>query len=87
VRRRDGSKIPMSKNVSWKEEFVALWQHYKLKRVRSVPKAFLTQTDSIPDLACFGSFVLQLFLWWCHGHLPIIALLSQGASAVVLARP
>jgi hypothetical protein len=42
VRRRDGSKIPMSKNVSWKEEFVALLQHYKLKRVRSVPKAIFT---------------------------------------------
>jgi hypothetical protein len=77
----------MSKNVSWKEEFVALLQHYKLKRVRSVPEVCFTQADSISDLACVCSFVLQLLLWWCHGHLPIIALLSQGASLVVVACP
>jgi hypothetical protein len=77
----------MSKNVSWKEEFVALLQHYKLKRVRPVPKACITQTDNIPDLACFCSFVLQLLLWWCHGHLSIIALLGQGASLVIVACP
>ena len=33
VRRRDGSRIPSSARMSWKEEFVALWRHLQKPRV------------------------------------------------------
>ncbi|RDW68475.1 hypothetical protein BP5796_09132 [Coleophoma crateriformis] len=32
VRRRDGSKIPSSSDVTWKREFAALWQHLQRKK-------------------------------------------------------
>ncbi|KAI9638008.1 major facilitator superfamily transporter [Dioszegia hungarica] len=32
VRRRDGSRIPSSARMSWKEEFVALWRHLQKPR-------------------------------------------------------
>ncbi|RDW64799.1 hypothetical protein BP6252_10450 [Coleophoma cylindrospora] len=32
VRRRDGSKIPSSDDITWKKEFAALWQHLQRKK-------------------------------------------------------
>ncbi|KZL63676.1 membrane protein (major facilitator superfamily transporter) [Colletotrichum tofieldiae] len=32
VRRRDGTKVPMARSISWKRELVALWRHLQRKK-------------------------------------------------------
>ncbi|KAH6671961.1 membrane protein [Halenospora varia] len=32
VRRKDGSKVPTSENITWKREFTALWRHAQKKK-------------------------------------------------------
>jgi hypothetical protein len=38
VRRRDGSKVPTSATITWKQEFAALWGHFKMQRVSQLSK-------------------------------------------------
>lgn len=35
VRRRDGSVVATSADISWREEFIALWKHIQRKKVRN----------------------------------------------------
>ncbi|KAH9905488.1 membrane protein [Xylariomycetidae sp. FL2044] len=36
VRRRDGSKVPISGEISWKNEFIALWRHIRTRKMMLV---------------------------------------------------
>lgn len=38
VRRRDGTKVPISKTTSWMGELRALWKHMKVPKVTIKPR-------------------------------------------------
>jgi len=50
VRRRDGSKVPSSEDISWAQEFKALWIHIQRKKV----------SESTPGLGSQLIFLLRL---------------------------
>lgn len=39
VRRSNGETVPVSESASWKQEFIALWQHLQRKKVTSTPSS------------------------------------------------
>lgn len=88
VRRTDGSRVPISEDITWKEEFVALWKHIQRRKVRywamNCKRKRLTH---FTDLARLHPGFLFFLLRRYNGHLPVIAFLRSRASVVIATRP
>jgi hypothetical protein len=82
VRRNDGSKVPMSPNVSWKKEFQALWVHVKHRRVSSL-RCDCKAAHVILDLADGVALVLLLLLPCCIQYLPGYSFLGSSTGSLV----
>lgn len=61
VRRRDGSKVAISEDITWAQEFKALWKHIQRKKVSAFTQSFNPTTKIRPQtwlvfLPAFYSF-------------------------------
>lgn len=92
VRRRDGSRVPYSGDMTWKNEFIALGKHLQNKRVRSftdIPTRRYRHTTGdlhlapLVDLAYFHPRLLFILLRRCLRNIPLPSFLCQSASHVV----
>jgi hypothetical protein len=82
VRRTDGSKVPMSPNMSWKKEFQALWVHVQHRRVSHYlhPRlSYMTDADDTPQTwmmalpSFYSFFFLAIFSTYLATHFSVRA--------------
>jgi hypothetical protein len=72
VRRNNGVPVPMSEDMSWKHEFIALWKHLQNKRVWSILGVW--RPADILDLVDLHPRFLFVLLRWCIRNIPQPAL-------------
>lgn len=85
VRRSDGSHVPYSRDMTWKNEFSALYKHALNKRVSSfrlhATKAY-NANPHFADMACVYARFLFVLLRWGLWDLPHQSLLYPSSCAV-----
>jgi hypothetical protein len=86
VRRSNGSRVPMSGVLSWKQEFRALAKHATNKRVRACHRSASARADGtdVADGAAELLFILPLVNFQ---HVPCYPLFCPLPSSVLLHRP
>ncbi|KAK2030393.1 major facilitator superfamily transporter [Colletotrichum zoysiae] len=78
VRRKDGTKVPMSVRISWKAELIALWRHMQRR------KTWLVSIPAFYSFFCGGTMGTYLSLHFSVRARALSSLLTPSLTIVMV---